>query len=40
MLYMSPELVSAFLSQRMGATTAFERTEADDLWAAAAMSEG
>ncbi|HWT02073.1 MAG TPA: tetratricopeptide repeat protein [Pyrinomonadaceae bacterium] len=36
MLYMSPELLAAFLDLRAGAATDFERTEADDLWAAAA----
>ena len=34
LLYMSPELVNAFLSQGLG-TPKYERTEADDLWASA-----
>jgi serine/threonine protein kinase len=35
MLYMSPELINATLSQGLGSSR-YERTEADDLWASAA----
>lgn len=35
LLYMSPELINALFNQELG-TPRYERTEADDLWAAAA----
>lgn len=35
LVYMSPELINVYLSQAMGARINYERTEGDDLWAAA-----